>query len=52
MAIGVRLSERAVGKAIARFLPLVGVAGVAGYAYFDTKKVGATAMDLFGKEMN
>jgi uncharacterized protein (DUF697 family) len=49
-SIGVRLSERAVGKAVARFLPLVGAAAVAGYAYYDTKKVGAAAVDIFSKE--
>jgi hypothetical protein len=49
-AIGVKISQRAFGKAVARFLPLVGAAGVAGYAYYDTKKVGAAAIDIFGKE--
>jgi hypothetical protein len=49
-SIGVRLSERAVGKAVARFLPLVGAAGVAGYAYYDTRKVGSAAMDIFSRE--
>lgn len=49
-AIGVKISQRALGKVVARFLPLVGAAGVAGYAYYDTKKVGAAAIDIFGKE--
>jgi hypothetical protein len=49
-AIGVKLSQRAAGEAIARFLPLVGAAVVAGYAYYDTKKVGAAAMDIFSRE--
>lgn len=48
--IGVKLSQRTAGEAIARFLPLVGAAAVAGYAYYDTKKVGAAAIDLFGRE--
>jgi hypothetical protein len=48
--IGVRLSQRTAGEAIARFLPLLGAAGVAGYAYYDTKKVGAAAIDLFSRE--
>lgn len=48
--IGVKLSQRAIGKAVARFLPLVGAAGVAGYAYYDTKKVGAAAIEIFSKE--
>ena len=49
-AIGVKVSQRAFGKAIARFLPLVGAAGVAGYAYYDTKKVGAAAIGIFSQE--
>jgi hypothetical protein len=49
-AIGVKISQRAFGKAVARFLPLVGAAGVAGYAYYDTKKVGAAAIDIFSQE--
>jgi hypothetical protein len=49
-SIGVKVSQRAFGKAIARFLPLVGAAGVAGYAYYDTKKVGAAAVEIFSRE--
>jgi hypothetical protein len=48
--IGVKLSQRTAGEAIARFLPLVGAAVVAGYAYYDTKKVGAAAIDIFSKD--
>ena len=48
-AIGVKLSQRTAGEVIARFLPLVGAAAVAGYAYYDTKKVGATAIELFSR---
>ena len=49
-AIGIKLSQRTAGEAIARFLPLVGAAAVAGYAYYDTKKVGATAIEIFSQE--
>lgn len=48
--IGVKLSQRTAGEAIARFLPLVGAAVIAGYAYYDTKKVGAAAIDIFSRE--
>lgn len=48
--IGVRLSQRAMGKAVSRFLPLVGATAVAGYAYYDTNQVAATAIELFGSE--
>jgi hypothetical protein len=48
--IGVKVSQRTAGEAIARFLPVLGAAVVAGYAYYDTKKVGAAAIDLFSRE--
>ena len=49
--IGMRLSQRAMGKAVSRFLPLVGATAVAGYAYYDTKQVAAAAIELFGSEI-
>jgi hypothetical protein len=48
--IGVKLSQRTAAEAVARFLPLVGAAVIAGYAYYDTKKVGAAAIDIFSRE--
>lgn len=45
--IGIKVTQRAMGKAIARYAPLVGAAGVAAYAFYDTKKVATTAIDLF-----
>jgi hypothetical protein len=50
LAIGVKLSQRTAGEAIARFLPVLGAAVVAGFAYYDTKKVGAAAIALFSPE--
>jgi hypothetical protein len=40
-------ARRTVGKGMARWLPIVGAVGVGAYAYIDTAKVAATAMDLF-----
>lgn len=45
--IGTQLARRTVGKGMARWLPIVGAVGVGAYAYIDTAKVAATAMDLF-----
>lgn len=45
--IGVTLSKRALGKGMARWLPIVGAVGVGAYAYHDTAQVAATAIDLF-----
>ena len=45
-AIGVKITRRVVGKGLTRWLPVIGVVGVAGYAYYDTAQVGATALEL------
>lgn len=45
--IGARLTQRAAGKGMARWLPIVGAVGVGAYAYYDTAQVAATAIDLF-----
>ena len=47
-AIGIKVTQRAMGKAIVRYAPIVGAAGVAAYAFYDTKKVATTAIELFG----
>ena len=46
--IGIKLAQKAAVKAFARWAPVVGAIGVGGYAYFDTKKVAANAIELFG----
>ncbi len=50
-AVGIKISQRAIGRGVARFLPLVGAAVVAGYAYYDTQKVGTSAVALFSSEI-
>lgn len=45
--IGANLAQRAVGKAAARWIPIVGAVGVGAYAYYDTAQVAATAIELF-----
>jgi hypothetical protein len=49
--IGLQLAQRTVGKAAARYLPLLGAAGVAGYAYYDTRKVADNAIALFSRQV-
>jgi len=49
--IGVKVGQRSVGKAVARYAPLVGALGVGAYAYYDTQKVADTAIDLFSSEV-
>ncbi|MGS5086066.1 hypothetical protein ACVC7V_06100 [Hydrogenophaga sp. A37] len=45
--IGTKLAQRALGKGVARWVPIVGAVGVGAYAYYDTAQVAATAIDLF-----
>ncbi|MET0331740.1 MAG: hypothetical protein ABW154_09960 [Dyella sp.] len=45
--IGVKVSQRLVGKGISRWLPVIGALGVGGYAYYDTGQVAKTAIELF-----
>jgi hypothetical protein len=45
--IGVSVSQRAVGKGLSRWLPVIGALGVGGYAYYDTGQVAKTAIELF-----
>src|SRR5450830_1923301 len=49
--IGIKVGERTFGKAIARYAPVVGAVGVGAYAYYDTKKVAQTAIELFSSEI-
>jgi len=50
--VGIRISQQVLGKSITRFIPLIGAAAVAGYAYYDTTKVGGTAAELFSREID
>ena len=45
--VGIKVSKQVIAKSAARWLPLVGSIGVAGYAYYDTAQVAATATQLF-----
>jgi hypothetical protein len=49
--IGVPVARRIAGRGISRWLPVVGAAGVAGYAYYDTMRVADTTIELFRSEM-
>lgn len=49
--LGVKITQKMVGKGITRFVPLVGAVGVGAYAYLDTLQVAKTAMELFSSEI-
>jgi hypothetical protein len=50
--VGVKVSQRAIATSVSRWLPVVGIVGVAGYAYYDTAQVGATAISFFEKPVD
>jgi len=50
--IGVKVSQKAIAKAVSRALPVIGALGVAGYAYYDTAQVAKVAIDLFEKDIS
>ncbi len=45
--IGLKITQKSVGSAVSRWLPVVGALGVGAYAFYDTAKVAKTAMELF-----
>jgi hypothetical protein len=49
--IGVAVSHRALGRSVARWVPIAGAVGVGAYAFYDTVQVGNTARALFEHEM-
>ena len=50
--IGLRVTQRMVASAAARWLPIIGALGVGAYAFYDTAQVAKTAIDLFQKEID
>lgn len=45
--VGIKVTQRAVGNGISRWLPVVGAMGVGAYAYYDTGQVARTAIAMF-----
>jgi hypothetical protein len=45
-ALGVTVTQRVAGATAGRFVPALGAAAVAGYAYWDTRQVARTAHRL------
>jgi len=46
-AIGLHLSQRALGHGVSRWVPVAGAVGVGAYAWHDTRQVAKQAMALF-----
>jgi hypothetical protein len=50
--VGVKVTQRALGAAAARWIPIVGAVGVGAYAYYDTAQVARTAIELFRRDID
>jgi hypothetical protein len=50
--LGFTVTQRLIGRVIARTLPIIGTVGIAAYAYHDTRRVGQNATDRFGESAN
>jgi hypothetical protein len=50
--IGVKVTQHAIGKGVARWVPIAGAVGVGAYAYYDTAQVAKTAIDLFERDID
>lgn len=48
--LALRLTQRLVGRRLARLLPLVGAVGIGAWAYLETARVARTATALFQSE--
>lgn len=47
--VGVQVTQKAVGKSLSRWLPVIGPVLIGGYSWMDTRKVGKTAIDTFSR---
>ena len=50
--IGVKVTQKALGKSISRWVPVISALGVGGYAWYDTANVAKTAIELFESEIS
>jgi hypothetical protein len=49
--LALRITQRVVGKGLARWLPVAGAVGVGAYAYHETSRIAETAIELFSAEI-
>ena len=47
--VTIKVTQRAIGKSISRWIPLIGPVAVGGYSLLYTRSVGKTAIDTFSK---
>jgi len=50
-ALGIRVTQRVIGRGLARTIPILGAVAIAAYAFYDTSNVGKTTIEFFSKEV-
>lgn len=50
--IGVKMTQRALGEGLSRWMPIIGAIGVGGYAYYDTRQVAATTIAMLKSQID
>ena len=49
--LGLKLTQKLIGRGASRLVPLIGAMGVGAYAYYDITQVAKTEIALFSKEI-
>jgi hypothetical protein len=49
--VSIKMTQRAIGKSISRWVPVIGPIVVGGYSMIDTRAVGKTAIETFSREI-
>jgi hypothetical protein len=49
--VTIHLTQKAIGKSISRWVPIIGPIVVGGYSILDTRSVGKTAIETFSREI-
>jgi hypothetical protein len=49
--IGLKITQRSLGRAVSRVIPIAGALGVGAYTWYDTRQVARTAIDLFSHDI-
>jgi hypothetical protein len=49
--VGMKITQRSLGRAVSRVIPIAGALGVGAYTWYDTRQVARTTIDLFSHEL-
>jgi hypothetical protein len=49
--VGVSVAERVAGRALSRWVPVLGAVGVGAYAYYDTRQIAKSAVAVFESDL-